>query len=90
MLPADAPVQVSETGAAGGAAAANWLDRWIDIIQVVPRVQADRPSQPATASSAPEPESSGIPHFVVILAFFAFLLIFATIEIMLRNNERQK
>lgn len=90
MLPGDVPVRVSDASTAGGAAAANWLDRWIDIIQVVPRVQADRQSQPAMASPAPEPESSGIPHFVVILAFFAFLLIFATIEIMLRNNERQK
>ena len=78
-------------GAAGGAAAANWLDRWIDITQVVPRPQTERQSEPATASpAAPSPKSGSIPHFVVILAFFAFLLIFATIEIMLRNDERQK
>jgi hypothetical protein len=38
----------------------------------------------------PEPVSTGMPHFVVILAFFAFLLIFATIEILLRNDEQQK
>ena len=52
--------------------------------------QTERQPEPAMTSPAPEPKSSGIPHFVVILAFFAFLLIFATIEIMLRNNERQK
>jgi len=85
----DAPVQVSDTGAAGGTAAANWLDRWIDIAQVVPRVQAERQPESAMAMT-PEPESSGIPHFVVILAFFAFLLIFATIEILLRNDQQQK
>ena len=85
----DAPVQVSDTGAAGGTAAANWLDRWIYIAQVVPRVQAERQPESAMAMT-PEPESSGIPHFVVILAFFAFLLIFATIEILLRNDQQQK
>jgi hypothetical protein len=89
MLPGDAPVQVSDAGAAGGAAAANWLDRWIDIIQVVPRPPTERQGEPATASPVPEPESTGMPHFVVILAFFAFLLIFATIEILLRKDEQQ-
>src|ERR1700712_2626084 len=34
MLPGDAPVQVSDAGAAGGAAAANWLDRGGDILTV--------------------------------------------------------
>ncbi|MFX4435587.1 hypothetical protein ABTA38_19795, partial [Acinetobacter baumannii] len=42
MRPEDAPVRVSGAGAAGGTAAANWLDRWIEIAQVVPRVQAER------------------------------------------------
>jgi hypothetical protein len=90
MLPNDAPIQLSDAGAAGAAAAANWLDRWIDIIQVVPRPQIERQAEPATALPAPESESGSMPHFVVILAFFAFLLIFATIEILLRNDEQQK
>ena len=90
LLPADAPVQVSDAGAAGGAAASTWGDRWIDIAQVRPRVQAERQGEPVTASPVPESESAGMPHFVVILAFFAFLLIFATIEILLRNDEQQK
>ncbi len=89
MRPDDAPVRVSDAGAAGGSASANWLDRWIDIAQVVPRVPAERQPESAMAVTS-EPESSGLPHFVVILAFFAFLLIFATIEILLRNDERQK
>jgi hypothetical protein len=90
MLPGDTPVQVSDAAAAGGTAATSWLDRWIDIAQVVPRPQAERRSEPTIASPVPEPESGGMPHVVVILAFFAFLLIFATIEILLRNDEQQK
>jgi hypothetical protein len=92
MLPGDAPVEASNAGVASGAAATSWLDRWIDIAQVVPRPQTERQSEPANASPvlAAEPESGGMPHFVVILAFFAFLLIFATIEILLRNDEQQK
>lgn len=90
MLPDDAAPRVADATAAGGAASPSWLDRWIDIAQVVPRPHAERRSEPAMASPVPEPEASGIPHFVVILAFFAFLLIFATIEILLRNDEQQK
>ncbi len=87
MLPDDAPVRAPDARAAS----VNWLDRWIDIRQVIPRPQAERQSEPTTTSPvlAAEPES-GMPHFVVILAFFAFLLIFATIEILLRNDEQQK
>jgi hypothetical protein len=92
MLPDDARVQASDAPAADGAASANWLHRWIDIPQVAPRRQTERQSEPAMASPvlAAEPESGGMPHVVVILAFFAFLLIFATIEILLRNDEQQK
>jgi hypothetical protein len=92
MLPDGATVQVSDAGAAGGADTANWLRRWIDIAQVVPRLQTERQSEPTIASPVlvPESESGGMPHVVFVLAFFAFLLIFATIEILLRNDERQK
>ena len=92
MQPEDAPVQAPDARAAGRAASANWLDRWIDIAQVAPRPQTERQSEPAMAAPvlAAEPESGGMPHVVVILAFFAFLLIFATIEILLRNDEQQK
>ncbi|WP_157676246.1 hypothetical protein [Afipia sp. GAS231] len=92
MRPDDAPAQAPDAGAAGGANSANWLDRWIDIVQVVPRRQTERQSEPAAASPvlAAEPESGGMPHVVVVLAFFAFLLVFATIEILLRNDEQQK
>ncbi|SDK17158.1 MULTISPECIES: hypothetical protein [Bradyrhizobium] len=92
MLSGDAPVQVSDARAAGGAASANWLDRWIDIAPVAPRPSTERQSEPTMAPPvlAAEPESGGMPHAVVILAFFAFLLIFATIEILLRNDEQQK
>jgi hypothetical protein len=93
MLPDNAPVQAPDARAAGSAASTNWLHRWIDIEQVVPRLQTERQSEPTMASALaaePESESGKMPHFVVILAFFAFLLIFATIEILLRNDEQQK
>jgi hypothetical protein len=93
MRPDDPPVQAPDTRGAGGVASANWLHRWIDIEQVVPRLQTERrPSEPAIAAPvlAAEPEAGGMPHVVVVLAFFAFLLIFATFEILLRNDEQQK
>lgn len=94
MLPDDGPVQVAGAQIAASVAAvgASWLDRWIDIVPVVPQLQAERQSGPAVASPvlASEPESGGMPHIVVVLAFFAFLLIFATIEILFRNDEQQK
>jgi hypothetical protein len=92
MLPNDAPAEAPDARGAGGVASVNWLHRWIDIEQVVPRPQTARQSEPATASPvlAAEPEAGGLPHVVVVLAFFAFLLIFATFEILLRNDEQQK
>jgi hypothetical protein len=91
MLPDAAPVQPPDAGAASVAASANWLHRWIDIEQVAPRVRTERPSEPTIASPvlAAEPESGGMPRVVIVLAFFAFLLIFSTFEILLRRNEQQ-
>ena len=91
MLPDNAPVQAPDVRAAGSAASTNWLHRWIDIEQVAPRVRTERPSEPTIASPvlAAEPESGGIPRVVIVLAFFAFLLIFSTFEILLRRNEQQ-
>lgn len=49
MLPDDVPAQTLDArgGGAGGTASASWLDRWIDIVQVVPRAQTERQSEPA-------------------------------------------
>jgi hypothetical protein len=92
MLPEDGPVPVPGAQIVAGAAAfgASWLDRWIDIVPVVPQLRAESGPSVATPTLASEPESGGMPHIVVILAFFAFLLIFATIEILFRNDEQQK
>jgi hypothetical protein len=92
MLPEDAPVQVPVAQLAAGAAAfgASWLDRWIDIVPVVPQLRAESGPAVASPALASEPESGGMPHIIVVLAFFAFLLIFATIEILFRNDEQQK
>jgi hypothetical protein len=92
MLPDDAPVAAPDTRAASVAASTNWLDRWIDIAQVAPRPSIERQSDLAIASPAlaADSESGGLPHIVVVLAFFAFLLIFATIEILFRNDEERR
>ena len=94
MLPDDAPVQAPAVGGAGARdmASANWLDRWIDVAQVVPRPQTEHLSESEIASPVlvPESGSGGIPHVVIVLAFFAFLLVFATFEILIRNDKQQK
>ncbi len=93
MLPEDTPVAAPATRAADPAENTNWQHRWIDIAQVVPRPRAEPQLEPGMATSIPVPvlsQSGGMPHVVVILAFFAFLLIFATIEILLRNDRQQK
>jgi len=93
MLPEDAPVAAPAAREADRADSANWRHRWVDISQVVPRRRTERQLEPGLAASVPALESSvsgGLPHVVVILAFFAFLLIFATIEILLRNGRQQK
>jgi len=71
-------------------ASTNWQDRWIEIAQVMPRAEPERKSAVTLSTAAAEPEPNNMPHFVVILAFFAFLLIFATIEILFRNNDGQQ
>lgn len=97
MRPDDEPVQTPGLQAPGvqvadAVATVNWQDRWIEVAQVVPRVAAEpRPaSAAASAAAAAEPESGGMPHIVVVLAFFAFLMIFATIEILFRSDEKQR
>jgi hypothetical protein len=92
MLPGDGPVEVpgAQIAASAAAVGASWLDRWIDIVPVVPQLRAESGPSATSPALASEPESSGMPHIVVVLAFFAFLLIFATIEILFRNDEQQK
>ena len=92
MLPGDGLPGKTETPAVRRVASTNWQDRWIEIAQVVPRSEPERQPKSTVlpSAAAADPEPSNMPHFVVILAFFAFLLIFATIEILLRNGEQQK
>ncbi|MEO8321569.1 MAG: hypothetical protein ABJA75_16630 [Bradyrhizobium sp.] len=92
MLPDDGPVQLPGAQIAASAAtfSASWLDRWIDIVPVVPQLRAESGHAVASPTLASEPEAASMPHIVVVLAFFAFLLIFATIEILFRNDEQQK
>lgn len=89
MLPENGQPEKPTAPAVSRTASTNWQDRWIEIAQVMPQSESARPSKPAVLSSATaaDPEPSNMPHFVVILAFFAFLLIFATIEILFRNEQ---
>jgi hypothetical protein len=98
MLPDDGRVPTPVVLAVSGTAeiGANWLDRWVEIVPVIPP-QTQRSPEPAAAETptaspvlAREPESAGMPHIVVALAFFAFVLIFATVEILLRNDEEKR
>jgi len=92
MLPGDGLPAKIDTQAVSRTASTNWQDRWIEIAQVMPRSEPDRQPKSAVlpSAAAADPEPSNMPHFVVILAFFAFLLIFATIEILVRHDEQQK
>jgi hypothetical protein len=82
-IPATAaiPIEVQSDGPAQGA---NWLDRWVEIVQVFPRINTSSAAVPV----APQP-----PRFEplvtpvrVLLAFLAIALTLAVIEILFRST----
>jgi hypothetical protein len=89
MLPDDG-LQAPSIQTTSSIASANWLDRWIDIVPVVPRADIERQPVNAPAVLARESEPSVTPRMVIVLAFFALVLILATIEILFRNNEQER
>ena len=69
-----------------------WRDRWVEFAQNEPPSQAERRLEQREIASAPLPrevEPRVKPYFLVLLAFFGFMMIFATIEIVLRNEQRK-
>jgi hypothetical protein len=90
MLPADAPVfrsaaaavpveEQGETPVPG----LNWLDRWVDVVQVFPRLD------PAAPSASPTPPAKFEPLVTpvrVLLAFLAIIVTLAVIEILFRST----
>jgi hypothetical protein len=63
----------------------NWLDRWVDVIQIFPRIEAGH----AAASAAPPPAAKVEPLVTpvrLILAFLAIILTIGVIEILFRST----
>jgi len=79
----DPPVQAPAARAAGSAASTNWLHRWVDIEQVVPAPKPNGSPNPRGVGSCSRARiriRQDCRTLSSSLAFFAFLLIFATIE----------
>jgi hypothetical protein len=91
MLPTDAPVfraaaavetpvptEVQPEGP-------NWLDRWVDVAQVFPRIQMSHAAAPASPPQAERFEPMVTP-VRVLLAFLAIALIIGVIEVLFRST----
>jgi hypothetical protein len=63
----------------------NWLDRWVEIVQVFPRIQTSQ-AAPATSTSSPEKFEPMVTPIRVLLAFLAIALIIGVIEILFRRT----
>ena len=94
MLPTDAPVfrsaaavevplQTDQTDAQPEGP--NWLDRWVEIVQVFPRIQASHAAA-STSSSSPQKLEPMVTPVRVLLAFLAIALIIGVIEILFRGT----
>jgi hypothetical protein len=91
MLPADAPVfrsatalPMTEPSLAPLEEGPNWLDRWVDIVQIFPRIEVGH----AAAPTAPPPAAKVEPLVTpvrLILAFLAIILTIGVIEILFRS-----
>jgi hypothetical protein len=96
MLPSDAPVFRAAPVFSSVAAVVsiegqseipspslNWLDRWVDVIQVFPRIQASSAAAPVARPAKFEPLVTPVR---VILAFLAIVLTIGVIEILFRST----
>ena len=98
MLPHDQPIQTLQMRTSGdvrydggdaAAAGQNWLDRWVDIVQVAP----PRRTEQMVASPTMERNFALITMTGgVLLTFFVITLTLATIEVLFRKTiyERQR
>ena len=97
MLPADAPVFRSAAAAIPATAAIpievqsdvpapgpNWLDRWVDIVQVFPRINTSDAAVPV--AQQPTRFEPLVTPVRVLLAFLAIALTLAVIEILFRST----
>jgi hypothetical protein len=93
MLPTDAPVFRSAAAIEvplqtdAQPEGANWLDRWVEIVQVFPRIQTSHAAVAAvTSPSQPEKIEPMVTPVRVLLAFLAIALIIGVIEILFRRT----
>jgi hypothetical protein len=82
-IPVTAAIPISEPSDAP-APGPNWLDRWVEIVQVFPRINASGAAGPV----APQPTRFEplVTPVRVILAFLAIALTLAVIEILFRST----
>ena len=94
MLPTDAPVFRSAVAVETPVPTEvqpeglNWLDRWVDVAQVFPRIQMGHAAAPASPPQAERFEPMVTP-VRVLLAFLAIALIIGVIEILFRSTIRE-
>jgi hypothetical protein len=93
MLPTDAPVFRSAAAIEvplqtdAQPEGPNWLDRWVEVIPVFPRIQASHAAAAAvTSPSQPEKIEPMVTPVRVLLAFLAIALIIGVIEILFRST----
>jgi hypothetical protein len=91
MLPTDAPVFRSAAAVEEPLQTEvqperpNWLDRWVEIVQVFPRTQTSHVVA-ATSTSSPEKFEPMVTPIRVLLAFLAIALIIGVIEVLFRRT----
>ena len=79
-------------GVSAPAARANWRDRWVDVVQVVPLIAANRP-EPVSASPTVERRYEPlVSPRSVILVLLGLMLTVVIIEVLVRSTiyERQR
>lgn len=90
MLPTDAPVIASSAPSLEAITAVpgmNWLDRWVDVTQVIPDAILGRATAPETAPpAAGEKADPMVTPVRLILVFLSIVVILAVIELLFRNT----
>jgi hypothetical protein len=99
VSPDSEPAQVLEAHGKGGddgsravADSANSLDRWVEIVRAgTPPPRTEPPSGPTGVSPILAGDSQSLGNSrIIILAFLAVVMMLAIIEVLYRNNGRQR
>jgi hypothetical protein len=94
MLPADTPIVASSAPSLAAVATSgmNWLDRWVDVSQVVPPAFFRRTTEAATADVATLGQKADpmVSPMHLILVFMSIVVILAVIELLFRNTIRER